>query len=223
MALEAAIFDMDGVLVDTEPENQRHIQEFFASRGLELPKAATDDLVGCTGAYFVERITEWWAATPHKRPDEQELCAEEAMDRHFADIHYDYPSLLNPGVAETLDGLAERGIRCAVASSTDRAGIERALAPCGILDKFAFVLSGEDFEHGKPAPDIYLAAAAKLGVDPANCIAVEDSDRGIAAGIAAGMRVAVKRETRFGFAQEGGSWYLDRVDELLEVVDDELR
>lgn len=220
MVPAAVVFDMDGVLVDTEPENQQHVREFFEDRGLALTKAATDDLVGCTGAYFVERINEWWARTPHKRPDEQKLCAEDAMNRHFADIHYDYPSLLNPGVAETLDGLAERGIRCAVASSTERAGIERALAPCGILDKFAFVLSGEDFVHGKPAPDIYLAAAARLDVDPACCIAVEDSDRGIAAGVAAGMHVAVKREERFGFAQEGGTWYLDRIDELLEIVDD---
>lgn len=219
MTLEAVIFDMDGVLVGTEPENQRHVREFFEDRGLALTKEATDDLVGCTGTYFVERINDWWARTPHKRADEQNLSAAQAMDRHFAAITYDYPALLNPGVRETLDGLAERGILCAVASSTERAGIVRALEPCGILDKFAFVLSGEDFEHGKPAPDIYLAAAAKLEADPANCIAVEDSDRGIAAGIAAGMRVAVKRELRFGFVQEGGSWYLDRIDELLRIVD----
>jgi HAD superfamily hydrolase (TIGR01509 family) len=223
MAPKAVIFDMDGVLVDTEPENQRHIQEFFADRGLELPKAATDDLVGCTGAYFLERINEWWAATPRKHVDELAMSAGEAMDRHFANILYDYPSLLNPGVPQTLDGLRERGIRCAVASSTERTGIVRALEPCGILDKFAFVLSGEDFEHGKPAPDIYLAAAVKLGLDPTDCIAIEDSDRGILAARRAGMRVAVKREKRFGFAQEGGSWYLDRIDELLGIVDGELQ
>jgi HAD superfamily hydrolase (TIGR01509 family) len=210
---------MDGVLVDTEPENQRHIHEFFEDRGLALAKADTDDLVGCTGAYFVERINDWWARTPHKRADEQSMSAEVAMERHFAGIVYDYPTLLNPGVPETIDGLAARGIRCAVASSTSREGIERALAPCGILDKFAFVLSGEDFTHGKPAPDIYLAAARRLGVDPTACIAVEDSDRGIAAGVAAGMHVAVKREERFGFAQEGGTWYLSRIDELLDIID----
>ena len=98
----------------------------------------------------------------------------------------------------------------------------RALEPCGVLERMAFVLTGEDMAHGKPAPDIYLAAAERLGMDPAECIVVEDSDRGIAAGRAAGMRVAVKRDDRFGFAQEGGTWYIDRIPEVLAIVDREL-
>lgn len=223
MHVAAVVFDMDGVLVDTEPESQKLVWEFFANRGLRLPKKAMDDLVGCTGLYFGERLYEWWDRTPHKRPEERDLTAHQAFYRHRASIVLDYPSLLNPGVPEALSGLRERGIPTAVASSTARHGIEQALEPCGIIDQFAVILSGEDFLHGKPAPDIYLAAASHLGVEPKACIAVEDSDRGIEAARHAGMRVAVKREPRFGFTQEGGSWYIDRIDEVLGIVDAELK
>ena len=219
MVPAAVIFDMDGVLLDTEPEAYRHVCEFFSERGLDLTKDEADDLVGCSGTYFAERITEWWARTPDKLADELDMSASEAMERHLSQMAPDYPSLLNPGVPKTLDGLRTRGIRTAVASSTRHDGIVAALEPCGILDKFEFILSGEDFERSKPEPDVYLAAARRLGADPAHCIAVEDSDRGIEAALRAGMRVAVKREERFGFAQEGGSWYIDQIDELLNIVD----
>lgn len=222
MKPKAVIFDMDGVLVDTEPENQRRVIEFFADRGLSLSKKESDDLVGCTNDYFIERIQEWWERTPSKPEAERDMPVVEAINAYFDGIEYDYPSLLNDGVLETLDGLHDRGLRTAVASSTDYEGIVCALKPCGVLERMAFVLTGEDMAHGKPAPDIYLAAAERLGVDPAECIVVEDSDRGIAAGRAAGMRVAVKRDDRFGFAQEGGTWYIDRIPEVLAIVDREL-
>ena len=193
---------------------------FVAATG-RIPKADYDDLVGCSNTYFSEHMAEWWDETPGKLAGEESLSAMEAIEAALAGETVDYASLLNPGVEETLDALLAREVRVAVASSTAPDGIRRALGECGVYDRFEAVLSGEDFAQSKPAPDIYLAACARLGLEPAVCVAVEDSNRGIAAARAAGLRVAVKREERFGFSQEGGTWYIDQIPDLLPIVDAE--
>ena len=220
MPIKAVLFDMDGVLVDSEPAHQERVRQFFAEHGLNVPAEQLITLVGCSGDYFVERATEWWAQAPRKSEAE---CALAAMDAYqlWKDGRkpIDYGPLLNPGVCETLGALSARGIRLAVASSTSHEGIRQELEPSDLLRFFEVVVSGEEFRESKPNPEIYLTTMARMGLGPDECIAVEDSDRGIAAARAAGMQVAVKREPRFGFAQDGGTWYLDRIDELLTIVE----
>ena len=219
MPIKAVIFDMDGVLVDSEPAHQERIRLFFAEHGFDIPLEQLNTLVGCSGEYFVQRAFEWWAQTPSKSPDETSLGVM-ATFRRWEDERgpIDYRPLLNPGVHETLEALAARGIRLAVASSTTHEGIKQELGGSDVLRFFEVIVSGEEFRESKPNPEIYLTTMARLGLGADNCIAVEDSDRGIAAALAAGMRVAVKREPRFSFTQEGGTWYIDRVDELLDIV-----
>ncbi len=219
MPIKAVIFDMDGVLVDSEPAHYELVRQFFAEHGLDVPAEQLNMLVGCSGNYFVARATEWWADTPRKSEAECALAAIDAF--HLWEDKrepIDYGSLLNPGVRETLEALSARGIRLAVASSTSHEGIQQELGPSDVLRFFEVVVSGEEFRESKPNPEIYLTTMARMGLDPDECIAVEDSDRGVAAARAAGMRVAIMREPRFGFAQEGGAWYLDRIDELLAIV-----
>lgn len=219
MHIKAVIFDMDGVLVDSEPAHQERIRQFFAEHGLDVPAEQLAMLVGCSGTYFVTRATEWWAQAPHKQDAERELAAMDAFQL-WEDQHepIDYRPLLNPGVRETLEALHARDVRLAVASSTSHTGIRDELEPSDVLRFFEVVVSGEEFRESKPHPEIYLTTMARMGLGPDECIAVEDSDRGIASARAAGMRVAIKREPRFGFAQEGGTWYIDRIDELLAIV-----
>ena len=219
MPIKAVIFDMDGVLVDSEPAHQQRIRWFFEDHGFEVPTDQLNSLVGCSHEYFVERMVAWWAQTPQKTDTEEALGAVESYFSWAKDKPIDYGPLLNPGVRETLEALAARKIRMAVASSTSHAGIRQELGPHDILHFFEVVVSGEEFVESKPNPEIYLTTMARLGLTPDVCIAVEDSDRGIAAARAANMRVAIKREPRFGFAQEGGTWYLTRVDELLDIVE----
>lgn len=220
MRIEAVVFDMDGVLVDTEIVYHRQLQRFYAEHGLHRPETDYFDFVGCSGTYFASRMNEWWAQVPVKSPEERSLSALDAIERYTANEVIDYATLLNPGVRETILALHERRVRTAVASSTSYEGIHRALDPSGIYDLFELVLSGTDFVESKPHPDIYLTTCERLGLQPELCIAVEDSDRGIASALAAGMRVAVMREERFGFAQRGGSWYIDAIPELLTIVDE---
>ena len=222
MSIEAVIFDMDGVLVDSEPAHQRVISQFFEEHGLAIAPHELNKLVGCSHEYFVDWVSAWWAQTPHKTAEECPLDAYDAYKRWAQGVTIDYGPLLNPGVHETLEALRKRGIRLAVASSTSHEGIRLELGPHNILPYFDVVVSGEEFAESKPNPDIYLTTMRRLGLGPKSCIAVEDSDRGIAAALAAQMRVAIKREPRFGFAQNGGTWYLDRVDDLIAIMEQEL-
>lgn len=219
MAIKAIIFDMDGVLVDSEPAHQERIRQFFAEHGLAVPTEQLNTLVGCSGSFFVQRATEWWAQAPRKSAEEADadvMAVYQQWKGAYGDI--DYRPLVNPLVRETLEALAARGIRLAVASSTSHEGIRQELGPSDLLRFFEIVVSGEEFRESKPSPEIYLTTMARLGLGPDECVAVEDSDRGIAAAVAAGMRVAVKREERYGFSQPDGTWYIDRIDELLDIV-----
>ena len=219
MPIKAVIFDMDGVLVDSEPAHQDRTRRFFAEHGLDVPEEELHTLVGCSGDYFAQRTNEWWLQAPNKAPEERGLDGITVYWRWRAlQPPIDYRPLLNPGVHETLEALAARGIRLAVASSTTHEGIKQELGGSDVLRFFEVIVSGEEFRESKPNPEIYLTTMARLGLGADDCIAVEDSDRGIAAALAAGMRVAVKREPRYGFAQKGGAWYIDRVDELLDIV-----
>ena len=219
MPIKAVIFDMDGVLVDSEPAHQERIRLFFAEHGFDVPLEQLNTLVGCSGEYFVQRAIEWWAQTPSKSPDETSLGVMATFQRWEDERGpIDYRPLINPGVRETLEELSARDVRLAVASSTSHEGIRQELGPSDLLHFFEVVVSGEEFRESKPNPEIYLTTMARLGLGPDDCIAVEDSDRGIAAAVAANLRVAVKREPRFDFSQPDGTWYIDQVSELLDIV-----
>jgi len=95
----------------------------------------------------------------------------------------------------TVAELRARGVAVAVASSSPRARLDRTLRRAGLAEAFGVSVAGDEIEHGKPAPDMFLAAAAKLGIEPAACAVIEDSAPGVAAGLAAGMRtVAIVRD-----------------------------
>lgn len=219
MAIKAVIFDMDGVLVDSEPAHQERVRKFFADHGIVVPSQELKTLVGCSGSFFVQRATEWWTQATRISSVEDALDVMSVYEQWKDEQGpIDYRPLINPGARETLEELKARGVRLAVASSTSHEGIREELGPSGLLDFFEVIVSGEEFREGKPHPEIYLTAMARLGLGPSECIAVEDSDRGIAAAVAAGLRVAVKREPRFSFSQAGGTWYINRLNELLDII-----
>lgn len=100
-----------------------------------------------------------------------------------------------PGVAVLLDALASEGIPCAVASNSERVWVDEVPQITGLTGRFAAIATADEVQNPKPAPDVYLLAAQRLGVDPCACIAFEDSPRGLAAAHAAGMTtVAVPTE-----------------------------
>jgi HAD superfamily hydrolase (TIGR01509 family) len=121
------------------------------------------------------------------------------------------------GAEATVERLARAGLPLAVASSAHRAVIDAALGALGIAGLFGAVVSSDEVAHGKPAPDVYLLAARELGVDPADCLVVEDSLNGVLAGRAAGMTVVLipnEAVPPAPGAREAASFVLARLDQL---------
>jgi HAD superfamily hydrolase (TIGR01509 family) len=187
--LAAVIFDCDGTLVDSEPLARVAWERSLAPHGYEIDDEEYAALVGLpylrVHGFFAERIPGLEA------PD---AFWEGYSGRLFELI--DTRLEVFDDALETVRALAAHGLPVAVASSSPRSRLDRTLARAGLADTFAVTVAGDEIAAGKPAPDMFLAAAARLGVEPARCAAIEDSAPGVAAGLAAGM-------TTVGIARPG--------------------
>jgi len=179
--IEAVVFDLDGVLIDSEPVWERARRALVAARGGQWAPDAQRRLMGMSTAEWARYLSEdLGVGLP---PDE---VAAQVIDRMAASYREHLPLL--PGAVEAVRRLAA-GWPLGLASSAPAVLIETVLASAGLRSYFAVTMSTEQVPHGKPAPDIYLAVAAKLGHAPANCAAVEDSSNGLRSAAAAGLRV----------------------------------
>lgn len=184
----AIVFDLDGVLVDSERVWDEVRQQVVADRGGSWPAEATTAMQGMS--------TPEWAAylaglIGGGDPGELARRVVSAM----ADRYREHVPLL-PGAVDAVRALAGRW-PLAVASSSPPELIRVVLAAAGVADRFRVTVSSEEVARGKPAPDVYLAAAERLGVDPAACIAVEDSANGLRSAAAAGMTVVAVPNPHF--------------------------
>ena len=213
---DAVIFDMDGVLVDTEFYYQQELEKFIDYLQISVTRDELNAIVGSSHQDFQQVLVEWY-----KRAGQGVLEPADAEARYevWASAYpCDYSKLLNPGVSETLAGLKDFGVRVALASSSPLNNIEEVLNACGIRDYFEFLVSGEQFKRSKPEPDIYLHAIDRLGLPATHCCCVEDSLYGITAGKRSGLTVIAKREERFGFSQDAADKIIDQLPDLLELA-----
>lgn len=206
--IEAVVFDCDGTLADSEPLAIRGWETVLARHGHTLTEADYQDMVG--RAYVEAHAVVAQRATP--LPDAEALWVE-LTDVLFPLIETD----LRPfdDAVSTVGLLVGMGVPIAIASSSPRARLDRTLAALGLAATFAVTVAGDEVPRGKPAPDLFLAAAAGLGAAPASCLAVEDSEVGVASAKAAGMRtIAVCRDGRSG-SLAAADIVVDRLDPLL--------
>jgi HAD superfamily hydrolase (TIGR01509 family) len=186
MALEAIIFDLDGTIIDTESADYLSWRELYAMRGQELPidlwKQRVGKVITVGGAGFFDPEAHFVDLTG-QRLDDEALRWQHA--RYMALCH---AASVMPGVMDILNGAKTRGIKLGVASNSDNDWVYGWLESLNIRDYFACVRTRDDVPYGKPAPDMYLSAAACLGVGAAQCLAIEDSPTGMAAALAAGIR-----------------------------------
>ena len=182
--IEAVLFDLDGVIVDSEPWWNAVRVEWAAARGLPWTEA---DNRACMG-----RNSRAWAAVMQERlhldlplPEIVNIVVDALVERYARE-----PVPRVPGAVEAVARIAAT-IPSAVASSAHPSVITAALDAVGLAGCFRAVVSADDVAEGKPAPDVYLEAAWRLGVRRDRCLAVEDSLNGVLAGRAAGMTVVL--------------------------------
>ncbi|HEX7289805.1 MAG TPA: HAD family phosphatase [Conexibacter sp.] len=185
LSLSGVIFDCDGVLVDSEVLAAPILADTLT--GLGLPTTAQE-----VDRDFKGRSWEHGLGVIRARRGGAEPWPE-LRGRYRAALFAAFEAELRaiPGVVAALDALAAAGVPCCVASSGDHERIRRGLRAAGLLERFPAdaIFSVDDVAHGKPAPDLFVHAAARMGFEPARTVVVEDSEAGVEAGVAAGMRV----------------------------------
>ena len=193
--IDAVVFDMDGVLVDTEHLWDEVREALTEEWGGRYTPEAQEAMMGMSSREWSRYLHE--TVGLREPPD---VINAEVVKRMLARYESDLPVV--PGAVEAVHRLADAGLRLAVASSSNRELIDAVLRRLGLTGLFEVTVSSEEVPRGKPAPDVYLEAALRLGVAPARCIAVEDSASGIRAAHAAGMRVIAYPNKRYPPASE---------------------
>jgi HAD superfamily hydrolase (TIGR01509 family) len=178
--IRAVVFDMDGLLVDTEALIRDLTVELAEARGATFPSEVFQQMVGLPNAASDA------VARAHFGPEFplEALWADVNVRLHAA---CEVGVALKAGVVELLDNLDAAEIPRAIATSSSHASVKRTLGPSGILPRFDAVVAAGDYPRGKPHPDPFLTAAERLGADPTLCLALEDSHNGVRAAHAAGM------------------------------------
>ena len=180
--LKAAIFDMDGLLIDSEPLWQEAEIEVFAELGVRLTRA---ECMETKGRRVDDTVAHWYARRPWSGATEEEV-AERLVARVVELIRArGFPK---EGAGHAMDFFRRKGLALALATSSGRPVIAAVLERLGLEKDFAVVHSAVEEEFGKPHPAVYLTTASRLGVDPGRCLALEDSIHGVLAAKAAGMK-----------------------------------
>jgi HAD superfamily hydrolase (TIGR01509 family) len=203
---------MDGVLVDSEPFGFEALRRVMARHGLPYEETENAEFLGRTTLESC-RILK----ARHRLPESEETLAAWYLEGMLEQIGQG--PIPMPGVPEVLERVHASGYRMALASSAELRIIDANLTALALGPLFEAVISGTQVARGKPAPDVFLAAAERLGVAPGGCLVVEDSRNGLLAAKAAGMRCAVvpcahTRHQDFGEADHR----LGALDELLPLL-----
>ncbi|MGI8578136.1 MAG: HAD family hydrolase [Nocardioidaceae bacterium] len=187
--IDAVVFDLDGVLIDSEPVWEEVRRGLVDERGGRWPSDAQDRLMGMSTPEWARYLSKELAV---RLPPPQ--VATTVVDRMAARYRKNLP--LMSGATATLDRVAERW-PLALASSSPRALIDTVLATAGWAALFNVTISTEEVGNGKPAPDVYLAAAERLRVAAHSCVAVEDSSNGLRSAATAGLRLVAIPQPRY--------------------------
>jgi HAD superfamily hydrolase (TIGR01509 family) len=179
--IRAVIFDLDGLLLDSESAWDGGRRALVAEHGLDWPDGATEAMMGMSSPEWSRYVHEQ-LRVPLDPPE-----ISERVVAHVLDTYAERLPLL-PGAEAAVERIAARW-PLALASSSNKEVIERVMATSGWEHVFRTWVSSEEVERGKPAPDVFLEAARRIGVDPGDAAGVEDSHNGIVAARAAGLRV----------------------------------
>jgi beta-phosphoglucomutase family hydrolase len=181
--MNGVLFDWDGVVIDSSAQHERSWELLAQETGLPLPEGHFKAGFGKKNQVIIPDILRW----------AQEPAAIATLADRKEEIYRDLVRqsgvTILPGARELLAALELEGVPTAVASSTPRQNLDAIFASTGLDRFFKAVVCGDDVVNGKPAPDVFLLAARKLGLAPDACLVIEDAHAGIEAALAAGMRV----------------------------------
>ena len=204
----AAIFDWDGVIVDTSRQHEQAWHLIAAEQGRVVPNNFFKRSFGMRNESVIPDLLRW---TNDPAEIQKISLVKEAKFRELASRD---GSLVLPGVREWLNQLRAAKIPCALGSSAPAENIRFIIEGLGLAEHFSARVCGEDVERGKPNPEVFLKAAQRLGFEPNRCVVFEDAHVGIEAALAAGMKVVGVTTTHPADSLIGAHRMVNRLDEL---------
>ena len=210
MRVKAVLWDMDGVIIDSERFYWEEMDSFYEGIGVFLSPERKRSFIGSSAMINSANVKKWYPDLPQTA---EELCAghKAALLRGIMRVDG-----LIPGVGEWLSRLRAAGVKNAVATSSTGEMLDWATRALRLDEIFDTIVTAMDVPRAKPNPDIFLEAARRFGAEPADCLVMEDSQNGVLAAKAAGMRVAVFTGAP-GLSgaptPEGGDYIFDRYDD----------
>ena len=203
-----AIFDWDGVVIDSSSHHEESWERLAKEEGKILPVDHFKKGFGMKNEKIIPGFLAWTSDRDEilrMSLRKEELYREVVEERGVAPL---------PGIVDFLEMLYQAKIPCVVGSSTHRLNIETILDVMGVTKYFPLIVSAEDVSHGKPDPEVFTVAASKIGVEPQNCIVFEDAQVGIDAGLAGGMKVIALSTTHPAEELSGAARIVSRLDVL---------
>jgi HAD superfamily hydrolase (TIGR01509 family) len=205
----AALFDWDGVILDSSTQHERSWDRLAAEEGRVLPEGHFKRSFGMKNEAIIPEILAW----SHDVSTIRRLSLrKEELYREIIKAEGIEPL---PGVRAWLERLQSAGIPCVIGSSTHRVNIDTCLTLFGFEDFFSGIVTAEDVKRGKPEPDVFLKAASLSGVKPGHCVVFEDAPVGIQAGLSGGMKVVGVAGTHPESTLKGAHRIVRRLDELM--------
>ena len=211
MKKKAIIFDMDGVLVDTENAYLNMFRDFLRAHGKSVREDILLKIVGADSKKTWKYMGKLWG-------EEDTEKIRQLFHSEYPDGTLDYREYLFPGVTQMLRTLKKKNYLLALASSSKKKDIRRMLKENELGTYFTVVVSGEEYKESKPDPEIYNDVKKQLGLNSEECLVVEDSTYGIRAAKAAGLEVIAVDDPRFSFDQSEADGWIKKVTDLLSLV-----
>ena len=206
------IFDMDGVLFDSERMYINEIISFFKQYDIYLTNDICKVVIGVDNKRFYKIVYQWW----NNKTSFNEFVI--ILKQYFNSLKRDYSKLLNDNALELLRYLKENGYKIALASSSQKSVIINALKTSNIIEYFDLITSGDQFKESKPNPEIYLYTINKLHSSKEETIIVEDSYPGIQSAINAGIEVLALKDDYFGIEQTNANYIIDNLIDIKDYL-----
>ena len=215
--LKAVIFDMDGVIIDSEPLYLGWYRKFLEENNIFVEDREFNKIAGAYAKVEEELLAKWWneAKADHKTGEEIFCLFDEFYEEYVKEHPYSYNDIKDKDIHDVMCTLKQNGYKIAIASSTPMDGIQYVIKEIGIVEFVDVIVSGEMFQESKPNPEIYNYTLSKLNLKPEECIAIEDSTYGIQAAKGAGITTFAKRDDRFHFEQDMADVV---IDDLLQII-----
>jgi beta-phosphoglucomutase family hydrolase len=203
-----AIFDWDGVIIDSSAHHEESWERLAKETGYQLPPGHFKKGFGMKNEFIIPNLLQW-ASDP-----EEITRLSLRKETLYREIVLEWGLKPLPGVVAWLDRLRDAAIPCAIGSSTHRLNIETGLALIGLKDRFQTIVTAEDVSHGKPDPEVFLKAGSRLGLPPECCVVFEDALVGIEAAHRGGMKVVAVATTNSIDALKAADLAVHQLDEL---------